>query len=185
MWRQEPLPLPGLPEVRVRVVPAHPASRAARFAAKIIRTPSCFWYTGAIGDDGYGRYTYLDHDTAAQRTVSAHRFAWELTRPPGELINASDVLMHECNNTLCVHVGPGHVILGTQMQNIRYADRLGRRRGNRPVASHPAALVARQHRAALLAGTIPTVGDHALDEHPTLFPMPPQHDGPAMPAGAA
>ncbi|PRZ39719.1 hypothetical protein CLV47_11883 [Antricoccus suffuscus] len=169
-WWQEPLPLPGLPDIVVRTVPTHPAVAVARFAAKIVPTASCHWYTAAIGDDGYGRYTYLD-ETGRQRTVSAHRFAWEATRPPGELINETHVLMHECNNTLCVYVGPGHVVLGTQLQNVRYADRLGRRRGNRPVAAHPAAITARAHRAQLRSGTIPSFRDESLTGHPALFAL--------------
>lgn len=76
-----------------------------RFEAKVVRTPSCAWWKGALGEDGYGRYA-IGAGPAA-RTVSAHRWLWE-----HELGRLADnvMLRHCCDETNCVrldHLRPG------------------------------------------------------------------------------
>ena len=148
MW-QDPLPLEGLPPIVHAVAPSHPESRIARFRAKVVQTSDCWCFVGAISDDGYGRFSYVD-DAGRQRAVSAHRFAWEVSLPPGHILGPGLVLMHKCNNTICVRIGDGHVFAGTQSENIAYADSLGRRQGRRPVRGHAIAVEARSLRARLL-----------------------------------
>lgn len=143
------LPLPGLPAAIERTVPAHPADRIQRFHAKVHRTATCWWWLGAVADDGYGRYSFRD-SAGRVRTTAAHIFAWQLSRPAGEPVEAGAVCMHECNIRLCVRIEAGHVALGTQRENIAYADLLGRRRGRRPVLDESPAQRSRREREAVL-----------------------------------
>lgn len=140
---QDQLPLDGLPPLVHAVIPEHNAQRRARFAAKVHQTDACWIFLGAIGTDGYGRFWYANYD-GQQRVVAAHIFAWECAQPPGTTIDPATRRMHECNTTLCVRIGDGHVITGTQRENIRYADTLGRRHGRRPVSTEPPADTARR-----------------------------------------
>jgi hypothetical protein len=55
----------------------------------------------------------------------AHRVAWRLTGKP--LIPDGAVLMHACDNRLCVN--PAHLSIGTQRDNVRDAVEKGRARG--------------------------------------------------------
>lgn len=146
--RQDLLPFEGLPAGAPRTVMSHPESRIARFMKKVVKTSECWYFVGAIGDDGYGRFSHVD-DAGRARVVSAHRFAWEASRTDSGLLGRNLVLMHECNNTICVRIGRGHVVAGTQAQNIRYADSLGRRQGRRPVHGFAIAAQARMLRAQL------------------------------------
>lgn len=129
---QDELPL-GVPPRQVRYVPTHNEPDRARFAAKTREDPDgCLTWTGAISTDGYGRF-WLPQDDGRQRVVVAHIFAWECAQPAGTEHDPQVVRMHECNNTLCVRIAPGHVTTGTQRANIADADTLGRRQGRRPV----------------------------------------------------
>ncbi len=51
-----------------------PAETITRFWAKVIPTPDCWWWTGAVSyPDGYGRISWTQD--GERRTLSAHRFA--------------------------------------------------------------------------------------------------------------
>ncbi len=39
-----------------------------RFDRKVVWSPTCLWWVGAIGDDGYGRFA-----AGTGRVMSAHR----------------------------------------------------------------------------------------------------------------
>jgi len=109
-------------------VPAPSAATIARFWSRVVKTPTCWWWTGAISSpDGYGRITYSTAGVPV--TLSAHRFA--LLLADGEL-PAAMVCEHRCNETLCVRVDPGHAQAGTQTANLHYAVSLGRHRGPHP-----------------------------------------------------
>lgn len=58
----------------------------------------------------------------------------------GHDLTCGTVAEHECNEPLCVRVGPGHVRVSTQAENLRYAVLNGRHDGNRPatVSTHRA-----------------------------------------------
>lgn len=123
---EDQLPLDGLPPLVQAIVPSMTRSGAP-----------------AIGTDGYGRFWFAEPGRQ-QRVVAAHILAWEFAQPLGSIIPGGTYRLHECNTTLCVHVGPGHVITGTQRENIRYADPLGHRHGRRPVSTEGPAETARR-----------------------------------------
>ncbi len=83
---------------------------------------ACTIYVGAIGDDGYGRFWLGRRPGPA--VVRAQRFAFALVH--GEIAERV-VAMHECDNPLCVAVGRGHVVAGTQSDNL--AHMAGKHRG--------------------------------------------------------
>jgi len=155
-------PPPALPVAEPETVPAPSPATVARFWSKVIRTPTCWWWTGAISSpDGYGRITYATHGVPV--TLSAPRFALLLAN--GELPPAM-VCEHDCNETLCVRADPGHAHAGTQAGNLRYAVSLGRHRGSRPGnidprGRYPRALAIRE---ALAEGYDPIRLAHARED---------------------
>lgn len=105
-------------------------TEADRFWDKVIKGPrpgDCWIWTGAIGDDGYGRFWQNVPD--GQRMWRAHRFAVALVLGNGEL-SAHDKVRHEsCDVPLCVHVAQGpdsHLLLGTTADNNRDRSEAGR-----------------------------------------------------------
>lgn len=94
----------------------------ARFARHIVKSPGCWFWTGAISHpDGYGRFTW--QVKGKSRSISAHRFA---ALAAGLTIPDGFVVEHVCNEPLCVRVDPEHVQVTTQSKNILYAAELGR-----------------------------------------------------------
>lgn len=103
-----------------------------RFAAKVVRGPGewdCWIWTGAIGDDGYGRFWTRRAD-GAQRMIRAHRFAFaQLCEDPTQLDGVE--VCHTCDNPICVRAEAGersHLYAGDRSQNM--TDRAERGRGN-------------------------------------------------------
>lgn len=89
-------------------------SPSDRFWSQVDRQADneCWRWRGARGSGGrYGAFWL------AGRTVSAHRAAFELS---GGTIPANMVVMHTCDNTLCVN--PLHLQIGTQLDNIKDRD---------------------------------------------------------------
>lgn len=127
-----------------------PSATIARFHAKVVRTPTCWWWTGAISHpDGYGRISYRIGDRA--RTLSAHRFAMLVS---GVELLDDIVCEHACNETICVRLDPDHVHTGTQTANLRFAVATGRHRGPQPGDIDPRGRYGRAVaiRAALVDG---------------------------------
>ena len=84
-----------------------------RFDSKWIPVGECMIWI-ATSNKSYG-YIW---DGRTQR--GAHRVSWELSRgeiPPGLMV------LHKCNNKLCVN--PGHLYVGDQSRNMRDALRDG------------------------------------------------------------
>lgn len=110
---------------------------AQRFAAKVLRGPDerdCWIWTGAIGDDGYGRF-WSRREDGAQRVIRAHRFAFAQLMDDPALLDGAEVC-HTCDNPLCVRAETGsgsHLYLGDRAQNMR--DRADRGRGNTQYAT--------------------------------------------------
>ena len=92
-----------------------------RFCTHVLEGPdpgSCWLWSGAISDDGYGRFWI--GTAAGQWAVAAHRFV--LATVPGGLgaIEGS-IALHWCDVPLCVHptLEPTtHLLLGTASENM-------------------------------------------------------------------
>jgi hypothetical protein len=98
------------------VDPVGNAGEIRRFNRYVIAGPSphdCAVFVGAIGDDGYGRF-WLGRP-GGPKVVRAQRFAVAAVHG---VMPAGMVAMHECDNPLCVRVGPRHVVIGTQSDNL-------------------------------------------------------------------
>lgn len=117
----------------VNVRPAHSAGRREltraelspatiqRFNRKIHKTESCWLWTGAKENHGYGlAYTGFKPDGRKDRHY-AHRIAYALVHG---FVPAHLEVMHSCDVTRCVN--PAHLSLGTQKENIQ--DQLDRGR---------------------------------------------------------
>ena len=88
-----------------------------RFEAKVVRTDSCWLWTGAVTSSGYG---LLKRSRGV--TVYAHRLAYEMAHgpvPPGLTVD------HLCGSRLCVN--PDHFEAVTLRTNILRSDGTGAR----------------------------------------------------------
>lgn len=91
-----------------------------RFWGKVVKTPDCHFWVGAVSDDGYGRFH------VEGRAVRPHRWLLEQS---GGLDNPAHDAMHDCDETLCVRLGPGHVVAGPHAVNLADMARRGRGAG--------------------------------------------------------
>jgi len=93
----------------------------------------CLLWTGAIGTDGYGVFTYWEDGKS--KTTSAHRAAWISKHgpiPPGKCV------CHKCDVKLCIE--DAHFWLGTNDENM--ADMVAKGRAAKPIGiKHPAAKI--------------------------------------------
>jgi hypothetical protein len=95
-----------------------------RFWRKVRFAPNgCWEWTGSTN----GRYGEIR--LAKGVKVYAHRFAYERTWGPLDL---SIVVMHDCDNTLCVRAV--HLVAGTQRQNLADMMSKGRHASQRRAA---------------------------------------------------
>lgn len=96
------------------------ATAAERFWAKVIKGPrpgDCWFWLGAISDDGYGRFT-LNAD-GRTRAVRPHRYAYHLAT--GIPLDEMPSLMHDCDEPICVHASAGndsHLMPGNHRENM-------------------------------------------------------------------
>jgi hypothetical protein len=90
-----------------------------RLLSKAQQQESCWFWTGAKNELGYG---YID---VQGRQSLAHRVSYELQIGP---IPAGLLVLHECDNPSCIN--PTHLTVGTQSKNMR--DKLKRGRANNP-----------------------------------------------------
>jgi hypothetical protein len=153
-----------------------------RFTAKVHhRSPTACWYwTGAIGSDGHGRFRAGSRTTGTSRVITAHLYAYQLEhgllddRP---LSDVDLVVRHRCDEASCQN--PGHLNVGTAADNVedyharrwRHHSPLGDARGT--------AGRARAIRAAI-ASASPELADAAVaaaiaaghpDDHQLLLPI--------------
>lgn len=101
-----------------------------RFFSHVIKgsaPESCWIWTGAISDDGYGIFWRKDPNTGKDSAMRAHRYALSLIHE-----NLTDLhALHRCDNTLCVKAtaqADTHLTAGTRAENM--ADRSRRGRSN-------------------------------------------------------
>lgn len=108
-----------------------------RFWSKVLKGPGpadCWVWTGAIGDDGYGRF-WTRPEAGKQKMIRAHRYALGLVHGGLDAV-ADREACHVCDNPICVRVEPvrgSHVYLGTRESNM--FDRAARGRHNRQPAA--------------------------------------------------
>lgn len=94
------------------LAPLDPARRGGqpieeRFWSKVDKTRSCWVWTRAMTDDGYGEFSL-----STSNPCLAHRFSYELANGPAP----ADVFIdHMCHNRACVR--PDHLRLATDSQN--------------------------------------------------------------------
>src|SRR6266581_6057922 len=87
-----------------------------RFWAKVIRSESCWTWTGSKNKLGYGRFK-----NSRDKNRYAHRIAWQLVFGA---IPQGRVVAHACDNPGCVN--PEHLWLARQGDNLNDAEEKGR-----------------------------------------------------------
>src|SRR3954447_11494626 len=128
---------PGAAMPALVVDPTMHAGEVERFLRKIVRRPdtdpadpaavTCAIWTGAIADDGYGRFS-ITRDRR-EHTAKPHRYAVAL--PLGVPVPARAVVEHVvCDNPICAWAHPdpllGHIWPSTQSENLRRMQAKGR-----------------------------------------------------------
>ena len=161
-----------------------------RWGARIVDTSTCRIWMGAVGSDGYGRFS-IRNDEDGERMITPHQVAARLAFGP---MPVGSTLMHDCDVRVCVSTAPGHVRVATQRENMVQAARRGRARGPRPglvdVRGKAGASRAVQDAirdagtddpgalAAVLADCL-AAGDPLREFFP-LFDLPDDDDGPVV-----
>lgn len=86
---------------------------AATIAARLpVGGPiECWEWLGARHPYGHGQI----QDRATRRVVYVHRVVWEIAN--GRALAPGEVVRHSCDNPPCAN--PGHLLVGTQMQNMQ------------------------------------------------------------------
>jgi hypothetical protein len=105
-----------------------------RFMAQVATVPDekgCMLWRGYAAPNGYGSFT-----VRAGHSELAHRIAYKIVKQQPferqapvvavEPRKRDDIIRHECHNKRCMTVGPGHIVRGTQRENINDNVRDGR-----------------------------------------------------------
>lgn len=87
-----------------------------RFSNNIKKTEKCWEWTGNKTKSGYGTISINGKD------LRVHRISWERTNGP---IPTGFHICHKCDNPACVN--PGHLFLGTHIDNMNDSLKKGRR----------------------------------------------------------
>lgn len=83
-----------------------------RLWEKVIKTDTCWLWTGGVQGDGYG--TFRERSGADKGVVLAHRFVYEFLVGP---IPQGEELHHICENKRCVRPLDGHVSPVTRQEH--------------------------------------------------------------------
>lgn len=155
------------------------AAECARFDRYVVTGPlpqDCAIWIGAIGADGYGRFSITRGGIAL--CVRTNRYA--LARSWEGQLPAHMLALHECDNPLCVRVNPveeryQHLVGGTQEDNMRRMGRAGRG-GGRSITRGRDGMQRRQKRSLALREAAAQGWDQdaitkalAYSEDPSLF----------------
>jgi hypothetical protein len=105
------------------------AADVARWRGRLVMTAACHVWMGAVGSDGYGRFSVRAAGGGGDRRVTPHQVA-ALVGCGAVPVGAT--LLHDCEVRLCCRYGPGHVRVSTQAENMRQAVARGRAMGPRP-----------------------------------------------------
>jgi len=86
-------------------------SQVERFWAQVVKTDTCWLWSGATDSDGYGIFSSKLYEKTYKK---AHRFSlsFSIAAP----LDATLVVLHACDNPRCVN--PAHLSLGTTQQNM-------------------------------------------------------------------
>jgi len=93
-----------------------------RFWRYVRKTDSCWLWTGATTNGGYG---VINRGERGLGLVRAHRLSYEMHVGP---IPEGQMACHRCDTPRCVN--PAHLFLGSQSENMSDCSRKGRARGN-------------------------------------------------------
>jgi len=133
-------------------------AEVSRFRSKIVAGPApedCWIWTGAIGDDGYGRF-WTPAPNGGQRMIRAHRYALAILT--GSLADLDELhVCHVCDNPICVRAEDSptsHLYAGTAFDNM--ADRAARGHHNQ----QPAAMFFRHETKQQRAHAARVLRDH-------------------------
>jgi hypothetical protein len=99
-----------------------------RWQARIMPTSTCHVWMGAVGSDGYGRFS-IRNELDGERMLTPHQVAARLAFGP---LPVGSTVMHDCDVRVCVSTAAGHVRVATQQENMWQAARRGRAAGPRP-----------------------------------------------------
>lgn len=84
---------------------------------RAIDTPCGRCWVGAITGRGHGRFWVARTSGGRNVAIVAHRFAAALTHGLDVLLDPRNQLTHTCDETTCVTVGDGHIVIGNAQTN--------------------------------------------------------------------
>ena len=122
-----PPPSPLLQEPSVRHPHEYRRTMTERFWRKVVKTETCWLWTGAHLPAGYGMIGM----PGGGPNVLTHRFSYELHYGP---IPDGLLVCHKCDNPPCVR--PDHLYAGTQQDNV--SDMIAKWQQRRGTSPQPA-----------------------------------------------
>jgi len=163
------------------VDPDRDIAEVARFFSRVVAGPGrqdCWLWTGAIGDDAYGRFAIRREGRL--RMVRTPRYALAVAAG-GRALDGHLRALHECDVPMCVRVITAeelrsgvrpHVVAGTQQENMERMARARRGGGTPAVIARRAGVKARREQALALRAAVRSGWDGAAVEAALLGEQP-------------